>query len=319
MAVRIFIFVLLIAFFYSFSAGCRAGNQEKYSSLSDLGSVYSSSERDLDLHVEVSGRLSESDSPISNINIEEILAGSDDDGILSSKLLCWGISRRENNKSPAADPGAPQLLSKYGGAWLGDTSEKAIYLTFDEGYENGFTPKILDVLRDNGVKAVFFITGPYLKNHQDLVRRMVEEGHEVGNHTIHHPSLPELADDVLEEEVLGLDRAFEEKFGFHMRFLRPPKGEYSERSLSVTNKLGYSNLFWSFAYDDWYRDRVRGPEHAYNIVMRNLHNGAVILLHAVSRDNTEALDSIIKGSLEKGYNFGTPEELLQLVKAGSEK
>ena len=319
MAVKIFIFIPVIVLLLSFSTGCSAVYPGRYSSLSDLGGVYSSSESDLDLHIEVSGRLSESDSPISNINIEKILAESNDAGVFNNKLLRWGISRRPENQTPAADPGAPQLLSKYGAAWLGDTSEKIIFLTFDEGYENGFTPQILDVLRDNGIKAAFFITGPYLKEHQDLVRRMIEEGHEVGNHTIHHPSLPELADSGLEEEVLGLDRAFNEKFGLHMRFLRPPKGEYSERSLAVTNKLGYCNLFWSFAYDDWYRDRFRGADYAYNIVMRNLHNGAVLLLHAVSKDNAEALDSIIKGALEKGYDFGTPEDLLQLLKAGSEK
>ena len=318
MAVKIFIFIVVIVFFLAASIGCSEEYRESYSSLSDLGGVYSSSMQDLDLQLEISGSLSESDSLISNINIEEILAQSEDDGVYNNKLLRWGISRRPENQTPAADPGAPKLLSKYGGAWLGDTSEKIIYLTFDEGHENGFTPQILDVLRDNGVKAVFFITGPYLKDHQDLVRRMVEEGHEVGNHTIHHPSLPELADSGLEEEVLGLDRAFNEKFGLHMRFLRPPKGEYSERSLAVTNKLGYCNLFWSFAYDDWYRDRLRGADFAYNIVMRNIHNGAVLLLHAVSRDNAEALDSIIKGALELGYSFGTPEELLQSVRAGSE-
>ncbi len=319
MAVKIFILMVAIVMLFSLFTGCSAGYQERYSSLSDLGGVYSSMQSDLDLSVEVSGRLSEGDMPISSVNIEELLAQSAESGVLSNKLLRWGIARRSESQTPAADPGAPELLSKYGAAWLGDTSEKTLYLTFDEGYENGYTPQILDALRDNGVKAIFFITGPYLKDHQDLVRRMVEEGHEVGNHTIHHPSLPELADANLEEEVLGLDRAFTDKFGLHMRFLRPPKGEYSERSLALTNRLGYCNLFWSFAYDDWYRDQQRGADYAYNIVMRNLHNGAVLLLHAVSKDNAQALDSIIKGASEKGYTFGTPEDLLQLVKAGSEK
>jgi peptidoglycan-N-acetylmuramic acid deacetylase len=169
----------------------------------------------------------------------------------------------------------------------------------------------LDVLRDNGVQAIFFITGPYLKDHQELVRRMVEEGHVVGNHTIHHPSLPEVSDERVEEEVLGLDRAFYEKFGEHMTYLRPPKGEYSERTLSITDKLGYRNMFWSFAYDDWYRDKSRGAEYARDIVMRNLHNGAILLLHAVSKDNTEALDSIIKGAREQGYDFGRIKDLSQ--------
>ncbi len=295
------------------------------SSLSDLGGVYASNFSDMDLSEEITGRLSEEVEEELQIQVnwssvgheEEVtLSGTTADEALSNKLLRWGISRRPDNLTPKADPGAPELLSKYGGVWIGDTDKKIIYLTFDEGYENGYTPVILDTLAENGVKAIFFITGPYLKEHQDLVRRMVEEGHTVGNHTIHHPSLPELDNARLEEEVLGLDRAFGEKFGSNMKFLRPPKGEYSERTLSLTNKLGYCNLFWSFAYDDWYRDRSRGPQYAYDIVMRNLHNGAVLLLHAVSRDNAQALDSIIKGAADRGYSFGDPEDLLPSDKSG---
>jgi peptidoglycan-N-acetylmuramic acid deacetylase len=299
--------------------GCSMNSTYSSKNLSDLGGVYASKESDLDLRIEVSGRLTEGNSSsISTVNIEDMLAEGNDKDVFNNKLLRWGISRRENNQTPAADPGAPQLLSKYGGAYIGDVSKKVIYLTFDEGYENGYTNKILDALKENNVKAIFFITGPYLKVHQDLVRRMVEEGHSIGNHTIHHPSLPELGDSQLEEEVLGLDRAFQEKFGLNMKFLRPPKGEYSERSLALTQKLGYCNLFWSFAYDDWYRDRIRGPEYAYNIVMRNLHNGAVLLLHAVSKDNADALDMIIKGAGQKGYEIGNPNDILPAEKVGSE-
>lgn len=281
--------------------------------LSDLGGVYSCSAK-LDLGVEVSGRLSESSagdaSDIGVTDINTILSENDSANNYNNKKLCWGISRRDNGETPAADPGAPELLKKYGGLYLGDTTKKEIYLTFDEGYENGYTPKILDTLRDYNVKAVFFITGPYLKDHQDLVRRMVEEGHIVGNHSIHHPSLPELTDDSqLEEEIVGLDRAFNEKFGQNMKYLRPPKGEYSERTLALTQKLGYCNLFWSFAYDDWYRDRIRGPEYAYNIVMRNLHDGAVLLLHAVSKDNADALGMIIDGARERGYTIGNIDDI----------
>ena len=298
-------------------------------SLSDLGGVYASRFSDLDLEVEISGKLSE-DEGSDDVKSRESWRPEDEDsertaantasagGEPSNKLLRWGISRRTENNTPAADPGAPELLRKYGGIWIGDTEKKVIYLTFDEGYENGYTPQILDTLAANDVKAVFFITGPYLKEHQDLVRRMVEEGHIVGNHTIHHPSLPELNDHQLEEEILGLDRAFSEKFGESMQFLRPPKGEYSERTLELTQKLGYCNMFWSFAYDDWYRDKSRGAQYAYDIVMRNLHSGAVLLLHAVSKDNAQALDGIIKGARERGYSIGDPQELLKPVKAGDE-
>jgi peptidoglycan-N-acetylmuramic acid deacetylase len=252
-----------------------------------------------------------SDSPASEVNRQ-----NHPDGPVSvqdnydNKVYGWGLRRKPGNVPPDADPGAPERLAKYNAVYIGDVTQKRVYLTFDEGYENGYTPKILDVLRDNGVKAAFFITGPYLKEHEDLVRRMVEEGHTVGNHTIHHPSLPTVSDKEMEEEVLGLDRVFSEKFNKNMKFLRPPKGEYSERSLAVTSKLGYVNVFWSFAYDDWYTDKQRGADYAYNIVMENIHNGAILLLHAVSRDNAEALDRIIKGVRQEGYEFGCLDELI---------
>ncbi len=304
-----FIFAYTVLFaFLCLSAGC--GREEDKFNLSDLGGVYSTDEKDLDFSVEISGRLSEGGLAVGVSNVDvEALQQDAADGLYSNKLFCWGISRKPDNKTPDADPGAPELLKKYGGVYIGDTGKKEIYLTFDEGYENGYTGKILDTLKNNNVKAVFFITGPYLKEHQDLVRRMVEEGHEVGNHTINHPSLPGVDDKRLEEEVVGLDRAFHEKFGKHMKYLRPPKGEYSERTLAATQKLGYRNMFWSFAYDDWYRDRIRGAEYAYNVVIRNLHNGAILLLHAVSKDNADALDTIIKGIRENGYEIGNVDNI----------
>ena len=307
MSIKAFSLSLLVIFMLSVLPGCQKKGYNP--NLSDLGGVYSLDERDLEYGVELSGRLSDSDESIKGSDVRDLIVQSSSDGQYSNKLLSWGISRKSDNTPPDADPGAPQLLSKYGGIYIGDVNKKEVYLTFDEGYENGYTPKILDVLRDNNVKAVFFITGPYLKNHQDLVRRMVEEGHIVGNHTIHHPSLPTISDREIEEEVLGLERAFHEKFGKKMKYLRPPKGEYSERTLAITQALGYRNVFWSFAYDDWYRDVHRGADYAYNIVMRNLHNGAVLLLHAVSKDNAEALDRIIKGIREKGYTIGSIEDI----------
>ncbi|HEY9062252.1 MAG TPA: delta-lactam-biosynthetic de-N-acetylase [Pseudobacteroides sp.] len=277
------------------------------SKFSDTG-AYSEFKGNISFDNEITGRLSE-DFGYEIKDLQSNLSVKEDIKPLNNKTLGWGILRSPDNKPPKADPGAPELLSKYGGFYLGDTSKKEVYLTFDEGYENGYTPKILDVLRDNNVKAVFFITGPYLKGHQDLVTRMVEEGHEVGNHTINHPSLPEVDDKRIEEEILGLDKIFNEIFGKHMTYLRPPKGEFSERTLSISQRLGYTNLFWSFAYEDWHRDRVRGPDYAKNIVMRNIHNGAIILLHAVSKDNAEALDSIIKSARENGYEFGNINNL----------
>ncbi len=222
-----------------------------------------------------------------------------------SRLLRWGVVRGgPNGGQPKPDPGTPELLSRYNSLYVGDTSKKTIYLTFDEGYENGHTEKILDVLYENEVNAIFFITGPYLEKEDELIRRMVDEGHAVGNHTISHKSLPTLSDEEIEKETTGLDRRFYEKYGTNMIFLRPPRGEYSERTLKITSDLGYVNVFWSFAYDDWNTGKQRGWEYAFNKVTSNLHNGAILLLHAVSSDNAEALDAIIKEARRRGYEFG---------------
>jgi peptidoglycan-N-acetylmuramic acid deacetylase len=305
MIMYIKLFLLLLVSILSIQ-GC-VKNSINYS-LSDLGGAFVSDENKLDFSLEISGQLLEYGDTWLQNGIE-VSGQTGKSGYDETKLLRWGLRRNKDSKPPFADPGAPELLKKYNGFYIGDTSEKTIYFTFDEGYENGYTPKILDALRNNSVKAVFFITAPYLKQHQDIVRRMIEEGHTVGNHTVNHPSLPGLSDEVIEEEVLGLDRAFSEKFGFNMKYLRPPKGEYSEKTLRITSNLGYRNVFWSFAYDDWYRDKIRGADYAYSKVMQNLHNGAVILLHAVSKDNADALDRIIKGAREKGYRIGRLEEI----------
>lgn len=227
-----------------------------------------------------------------------------------NQKFSWSVVRKKDHLPPGLERKQVELAMKYNAIYLGDTSKKTIYLTFDEGYENGYTPKILDTLKENNVKAAFFITMPYLKKHFDLVDRMVKEGHIVGNHTVNHPSMPDVEDDSkLEKEMLDLDLLFREKTGQTMKYLRPPKGEFSERTLKISKDLGYKNVFWSFAYDDWHVDKQRGAEYARKIVGDNIHNGAVLLLHAVSKDNAEALDTIIKDLKAQGYTFGTLEEI----------
>lgn len=236
-----------------------------------------------------------------------------------NELRRWGLMRGSpNGGQPKPDPGTPELLARYNSLYVGDINQSTIYLTFDEGYEKGYTGKILDVLYENQVNAIFFITGPYLEKEEALVWRMLEEGHAVGNHTINHKSLPTISDEEIERETTGLDRRFYEKFGRNMIFLRPPKGEYSERTLKVTSELGYINLFWSFAYDDWNTKNQRGWEYAFNKVINNLHNGAILLLHAVSSDNAEALDAIIKEARNRGYEFGNVFDLEQVARRGDE-
>ncbi len=307
MAKRLITLILAVIYLAVLPA---CGKKDYNSNLSDLGGVYAATFDQLDLSCEISGSVFD-DGDSDALSSKTLITDDYSADNYNNRVLSWGLKRKPDHKTPDADPGAPELLKKYNSLYIGDTTQKRLYLTFDEGYENGYTPKILDTLKANGVRAAFFITGPYLREHQDLIRRMVEEGHIVGNHTIHHPSLPSLSDREVEEEVAGLDRAFKEKFGSNMAFLRPPKGEYSERTLALTDKLGYVNIFWSFAYDDWYRDKSRGADYAYNKVMTNLHNGAVLLLHAVSKDNAEALDRIIKGAASQGYTFGCIDELIK--------
>jgi len=222
----------------------------------------------------------------------------------------WGLKPNDEHRQPEVPSSISSLLKKYGAHWIGRPDEKVLYLTFDEGYEAGYTPKILDVLKENGVPAAFFVTGHYVRSQPELVKRMVAEGHIVGNHTDSHPSLPEISNEEIEKELAAVEKEFSRVTGVKgMKYLRPPKGEYSERTLAFTRQLGYYNIFWSLALVDWV-PMPGGPQEAYSTVMGRLHNGAVILLHAVSADNTAALDRIIKDAKAQGYTFKTLDDLV---------
>ncbi len=221
---------------------------------------------------------------------------------LSNQMYGWGLKKNVN--APPDIPDSTKKLMQQYNAYYIDTVPRSLYLTFDEGYENGYTAKILDVLKENDVKAAFFITGPYLEKEEELVRRMVEEGHIVGNHTVNHPSMPEVKDDEkLKKEITELNHTFKEKFGQDMKYIRPPKGEYSERTLALSNDLGYTSVFWSFAYKDWDTKKQKGTKNAYQEIMNGVHDGCVLLLHAVSKDNAEILDTVIKDLKSAGYSF----------------
>lgn len=200
--------------------------------------------------------------------------------------------------------GAINAQSKYGenGAlFIGDEKDKRIWLTFDEGYENGYTPKILDTLRDKGVKAVFFVTYDYAEKNPELIRRMIDEGHTVGNHTWSHPSLPECSADELHSELSLLHDYIRDNFDYEMYVMRPPMGEFSEKVLACAKELGYTTVLWSFAYPDWDVNNQPGKSAAYEKITSKTHNGAVYLLHAVSQTNTEILGDVIDYWQENGY------------------
>ena len=220
----------------------------------------------------------------------------------------WGLKKVENSQ-PEVPEKWKEMLKKYDGYYLGNTNEKVMYLTFDEGYENGYTAKILDVLKKTNTPAAFFVTGPYIKKEPELIKRMVEEGHIVGNHTVNHPSMPDLNDEEVTRELVGLNDSFKELTGQDMKFMRPPKGEFSEKTLATTQKNGYKTVFWSIAYADWDTNSQKGVDYAVEQVTKQFHNGAIILLHAVSEDNANGLEQIINTAKEQGYTFKSLEDL----------
>lgn len=222
---------------------------------------------------------------------------------LSGEFHGWGQGTIVNDQNiPVGCTDFQALYGKYDADFVKDT-EKTVYLTFDEGYENGYTAKILDVLKEKECPAVFFITMDYVKTQPDLVRRMVEEHHVLGNHSTTHPSMPksELTKQV--NEIATLHDSIAADYGVEMTLFRPPMGEFSEQSLAVTQALGYRSVFWSFAYPDWNPDQQPDPAASLQKATAAAHDGAIYLLHAVSKTNTEILGDFIDALREKGYTF----------------
>lgn len=214
--------------------------------------------------------------------------------------------KKSRNGSPASidEEGFKSVLESYDAIFRQDGTGKSLYLTFDNGYENGYTPKILDVLKEKRVPALFFVTGHFIREQPDLLKRMSEEGHQIGNHSWSHPDMTQLSDERIASELQQVKESVAALTGQHeMHFLRPPRGIFSERSLAVSRKLGYINVFWSIAYVDWDTNKQQGWRHAYDKVTGQLHPGAVILLHSVSSDNAEAMGKIIDYAREQGYEF----------------
>lgn len=228
--------------------------------------------------------------------------------VVSTKKIEWGIKRNDNHEQPDVGKENRKILEENNGICLGNKDKKVLYLTFDEGYEAGYTSKILEVLKENDVKAAFFITAHYLNTQEELVKQMIDEGHIVGNHTVNHKSMPELSEEEIKKEVMDLHTSIYEKFGYEMRYIRPPKGEFSEKSIKYTNTLGYKTVMWSFAYEDWNENKQPNEEKAKEKIINNFHNGEIILLHGNSKTNTNILDSIIKEAKGMGYEFKSLDE-----------
>ena len=222
----------------------------------------------------------------------------------------WGLSFRQEGAPPIGNAGRDQLM-EWDAAYLGDPSKKVLYLTFDAGYENGCTEKILDILKEHQVPAAFFLVGNYIGKNADLVRRMVAEGHIVGNHTMHHYDMSRLTEkEAFARELTDLEALFRETTGQEMaKFYRPPQGIYSEENLKMAKELGYKTVFWSLAYVDWNNDSQPTREEAFAKLLPRTHPGAVVLLHSTSGTNAEILEELITKWKAEGYTFGTVEEL----------
>lgn len=182
-------------------------------------------------------------------------------------------------------------------------NEKVVYLTFDEGYENGYSAKILDVLKEKDCKAVFFVTMDWVKSEPELLKRMIDEGHVIGNHSVHHKSMPTLSVEEMTNEVMELHNYIKENYNYDMYLFRPPMGHYSDQSLKVLENLGYTTVLWSFAHVDWITDDQPSHDEALKTCTERLHNGALYLLHAVSEANTSVLGEFIDYARAQGYTF----------------
>lgn len=196
-----------------------------------------------------------------------------------------------------------KIYDEYGGLCLDTSGEKVIYLTFDCGYENGCTEKILDTLKDKNVKAAFFVTLDHVKSSPEIVSRMINEGHIVGNHSTTHPNFSAISRTRMVEEIQTLDNYLRTKFGYSAPFFRFPEGACSQNALELVQSIGYTSVFWSSAYADWDTTNSKGAQYAFDTVTSRLHPGCVLLLHAVSYDNADALGDIIDYAKKEGYTF----------------
>lgn len=221
----------------------------------------------------------------------------------------WWLKRNENHQTPEVSDYID--LSKYDAYYVNPKcKKKKIFLTFDCGYENGFTPKILDVLKKQKIVAAFFVTKPFIREGRELVRRMKKEGHIVGNHTVHHKSMPTLSDRDNKQEIIDCAEYCKEATGYEMdHFIRPPMGEYNEKTLKLTKSMGYKTIFWSMSYVDFDVNKQPGKQYVVEHFKKYTHNGAIPLMHNVSQSNAEALDEVITNLKKEGYQFESLKKL----------
>lgn len=235
---------------------------------------------------------------------------SADAAALSNEKKGWWIKRKENNEQSEAQNEID--LAKYDAFYV-DTKnkdKKVMYLTFDCGYDNGYTEPMLDILKKHKAYAIFFVTQTYIRDNVEIVKRMKKEGHLVGNHTVKHKSMPDLSERDIKEELITCADYCKEATGYEMDpYVRPPMGEYSERTLQICKNLGYKTVFWSMAYLDYEVDNQPGSDFVIDHFEKYYHNGAIPLLHNVSTSNAEALDTVLTNLEKKGFTFENVDKI----------
>ncbi len=224
----------------------------------------------------------------------------------------WGLGFGEEGSQPTGNASVSEL-KEYDTYYVGDSGQKVIYLTFDAGYENGYTPQILDALKKHNVSATFFVVGHYLESAPELVKRMVEEGHTVGNHTYHHLDMSAISSrESFKKEMQDVETLYKEITGEELtHYYRPPQGKYSTTNLEMAKEMGYHTFFWSLAYVDWYQDKQPSREEAFDKLLGRIHPGAIVLLHSTSKTNGEILDELLTKWEEMGYTFKTLEDFVK--------
>ena len=230
----------------------------------------------------------------------------------SVQSASWGLSFQEEGKRPAGNATIDDL-KQYNAYYASDTDEKILYLTFDAGYENGNTPAILEALKKHQAPAVFFAVGNFIKDNPDLIKRMITEGHIVGNHTMTHPDMSQISSmESFQKELEGVEELYTSVTGEPMtKFYRPPRGVYSTENLSMAKELGYSTFFWSLAYVDWIQEQQPSKEQAFQKLIPRIHPGAIVLLHNTSSTNAAILDELLTKWEEMGYQFHSIKELTE--------